>query len=229
MDVGDVKKILQALKGQKLEGKIVDSTKAVAQREEQLQIKAKARGDREAIKRSSERVEAAMDRQLLLQTPANYHKFPNVVDATKRIEDKSNAEQLKDWENFESWTTLSREDQAYNELAATVKREGLPRQKTAEMASEVFDHPSDVSDRLKSLRGADVVDRAVVKMKPTLEAVKPVRVAHPFNPKEVFQFPPGTDEKSAKDLVRQILLKRAREGEEQIELPSKLAGDDSPE
>lgn len=73
-----------------------------------------------------------------------------------------------------------------------------------------------------SFKAAESVNKAVVKHQGVLSENAPVRVAHPFNEKEVFQFPPGTDEDSAKKMVREILLKRAREGEEKIELPSKL-------
>lgn len=65
--------------------------------------------------------------------------------------------------------------------------------------------------------GRAAIEKGVIQAQTHL----PVRVRHPFNPKEVFQFPPGTGEQQAKEMVRAIVLKRAREGTEEIDLPSK--------
>lgn len=67
------------------------------------------------------------------------------------------------------------------------------------------------------------IDKAVVKASPQLSENMPVVVAHPLNPKERFQFPPGTPEADAKRMVREIILKRARQGEEKIEIKPQLS------
>lgn len=39
----------------------------------------------------------------------------------------------------------------------------------------------------------------------------PVRFANPFDPSEVFEFPPGTSRESARETVAEILISRARD------------------
>jgi hypothetical protein len=82
--------------------------------------------------------------------------------------------------------------------------------------------------RKTAITGRKAVEEATVNLQSQLSASAPVKVAHPFNPKEVFQFPAGTDEKQAKELVRQIITKRVKEGEEKIDLPSHLPGEKPP-
>lgn len=143
--------------------------------------------------------ESLMQRDIIVNA-ANESKFAGNKFSKKQIEDTWGVAGEQD-------TSLSVEDQAYNDMVASAKASGQDPRKYS---------------------GAFMADSAVVKLQPKLAEQAPVKVAHPFNPTEVFQFPAGTDEKKAKELVRQIIIKRVREGEEKIDLPSNLPGERPP-
>lgn len=73
---------------------------------------------------------------------------------------------------------------------------------------------------LELIKGAKLASK--IRRIKQVETLAEVRIPHPMNPKEVFTFPPGTDPEFAKSYVRRMLLAKARQGEEQIDLPSEL-------
>ena len=52
---------------------------------------------------------------------------------------------------------------------------------------------------------------------PSLREATPVLFNNPFDPTEVFEFPPGTGEAEARDAVAQMLLARARDRLEYVQ------------
>lgn len=159
------------------------------------------------------------DVKKLLQAAKGVSAESKVVDATKQFAARAKAARLAEPD--------SPEIQAYRDFTQSAMEQGVKGEERKQLKSQFTKY----QDRTKwdpSFRGADAVDEAVVKLQPQLAESAPVKVAHPFNPKEVFQFPAGTDEKKAKELVRQIIIKRVREGEEKIDLPSNLPGEKPP-
>lgn len=62
----------------------------------------------------------------------------------------------------------------------------------------------------------------VMKVEKAAAKAIDVKIPHPMNPKEVFTFPPGTDPEKAREIVRQLLLMRARKQVENVDLPTQL-------
>lgn len=61
-------------------------------------------------------------------------------------------------------------------------------------------------------RSAQAPNASVSAEMPAPEAAQdlPVRIANPFDPEEVFEFPAGTSEAAARDAAAEILMERAR-------------------
>jgi hypothetical protein len=76
---------------------------------------------------------------------------------------------------------------------------------------------------LELIKGAKLASK--IRRIKQVETLAEVRIPHPMNPKEVFTFPPGTDPEFAKNYVRRMLLAKARQGEEKVDLPSELPPD----
>lgn len=66
--------------------------------------------------------------------------------------------------------------------------------------------------------------QAVKALKKAEKAIKagPIKISHPMNPEEVYTFPAEVGEERAKEIVRKMLLLKARQGMQKIELPSEL-------
>lgn len=73
---------------------------------------------------------------------------------------------------------------------------------------------------LELIKGAKLASK--IRRIKAVEVLAEVKIPHPMNPGEVFTFPPGTDPEVAKAMVRKMLLAKARQGAEEVELPSSL-------
>lgn len=62
----------------------------------------------------------------------------------------------------------------------------------------------------------------VMKVEKSVAKAIDVKIPHPMNPDEVFTFPPGTDPEQAREIVRKLLLMRARKQVEHVEMPAEL-------
>lgn len=84
-----------------------------------------------------------------------------------------------------------------------------------------------IEDIPRVIRAADLIAEAN-KVRRTAELAansgKAVRIKHPMKD-EYFTFPPGTDPKYAEETVRKMLLAKARQGVEYIDMPSELSAD----
>jgi hypothetical protein len=83
---------------------------------------------------------------------------------------------------------------------------------------------------IRGLQRAEETASAVVKAEKAAKvgvdtAKADLKITHPLDPKEVFSFPAGTDPSIANDLVRRMLLAKARQGEEKVVAQSTLPAD----
>lgn len=159
------------------------------------------------------------DIKKILKTLKDQPLEGKIVDATDKIAKRETANYQDAW--------ARRDKKAMNAAAERSDAAWALRRDLAVPANT--NEVETAAERMrKPVVAKEVVQQFVQKNAGVLSESQPVRVAHPLNPKEVFQFPPGTDERNAKEMVRLLLLKRAREGEEKIDLPSNLPGEEPP-